>query len=211
MLALPSQSSEEVVANGSLQNNSILLTNRKPSTSSANSVSDGKDRESKRSSRSREVPDDFEFLEQSASRHDACDNDSDLDDEGNDFDGGSDVRADSNHIGIIKNTVKSNIQKQVASAPVLTSSSSGIKKNKAVNIAGACAANREQQTSRYVLFMEVQNLYHLTAVVFQILTILNLFTLTFKIICVSTIFVLNPSILIIFKFCAVLSLLISES
>lgn len=148
-LALPSQSSEEVVANGSPQNNSILLTNRKPSTSSANSVSDSKDRESKRSSRSRDVPDDFEFLEQSVSRHDPCDNDTDLDDEGPDFEGGSDVRAESNHIGIIKNTVKSNIQKQVASAPVLTSSSS-IKKNKAVNIAGACAASREQQTSRCV-------------------------------------------------------------
>lgn len=149
-VALPSQSPEDVVANGLSQTGSVVQNGRKPLSSSSSVGSDGvcKDRESKRSGRIRDAAEDFEFLEQSLNRPaNHCENDADdLEDDGES--GIAELRSENNHIGIIKNTVKSNVQKQGSVTPTLPS---GMKRNKAINITGPCSANRETQCSRFTL------------------------------------------------------------
>lgn len=143
---MPSQSPEDAVANGSARSSLVVQNGRKPSSSSS-SGSDNvcKDREAKRPGRIRDAMQDFEFLEQSLNRQDQCENDAD--DLENDSELGiGDLRSDNNHIGIIKNAVKSNIQKQGSITLTLPS---GVKRNKAINITAPCLTNRETQCSRY--------------------------------------------------------------
>lgn len=147
-VALPLQSPEDVVANGLSQTGLVVQNGRKPLSSSSSVGSDSvcKDREPKRSGRIRDTAEDFEFLEQSLNRPNHCENDADnLEDDGES--GIGELRSENNHIGIIKNTVKSNVQKPGSVTPTLPS---GMKRNKATNINGSCSANRETQCSRFL-------------------------------------------------------------